>query len=146
LFLNDLVEPDDVELALLESRRIGIERVPVLSVGGGADSIELRLRGQRTSAVAAIFLQPLTRLNGPFAEQLGCATEMGRLGPYYRTDANKETTVPGVFACGDVAQAMASIAYAVADGVRAGMFAHRSLVFRPEPAPQPEAALSDSHI
>jgi thioredoxin reductase len=42
----------------------------------------------------------------------------------------KETTVPGVYACGDVAIVMPSVSYAVADGVRAGASAHQSLVFR----------------
>jgi thioredoxin reductase len=48
------------------------------------------------------FFHSRTRLNGPFAEQLGCEVEMGPLGPYYKADATKETTVRGVFACGDV--------------------------------------------
>jgi thioredoxin reductase len=55
---------------------------------------------------------------------------MTSTGPRYRTDATKETTVPGVFACGDAALAASSVAYAVADGVKAGTSAHKSLVFR----------------
>jgi thioredoxin reductase len=43
----------------------------------------------------------------------------------------RETSVPGVFACGDIAQPMAAIALAVADGVRAGAGTHASLVFGP---------------
>lgn len=42
------------------------------------------------------------------------------LGSYYKTDAAKETSVQGVFARGDVATPMPGIAFAVADGVRAG--------------------------
>ncbi len=42
----------------------------------------------------------------------------------------KETTVRGVFACGDAAQMMAAVTMAAADGVRAGVAAHQSLVFR----------------
>jgi thioredoxin reductase len=34
-------------------------------------------------------------------QQLGCAFEDGPLGQFVRTDALKETTVSGVFACGD---------------------------------------------
>jgi len=80
--------------------------------------------------VDALFVTPRTRLNGPFAEQLGCELEMARLGPIYKTDATKETTVPAVFACGDAALATMSVPYAVADGVRAGTAAHQSLIFR----------------
>jgi thioredoxin reductase len=39
--------------------------------------------------------------------------------------------VRGVFACGDVARGMGSVAFAVGDGARAGMAAHQSLLFRP---------------
>jgi len=37
--------------------------------------------------------------------------------------------VPGVFACGDVARAMASLSLAIGDGALAGAAVHRSLVF-----------------
>jgi hypothetical protein len=73
---------------------------------------------------------PRTVHQAPFAEQLGCELEPGMLGMFYKTDAMKETTVPGVFACGDVALPMGTVAFAVADGVRAGVAAHQSLVFR----------------
>lgn len=132
-FVNGAFELDAEQFAQLESRRISIERERVVSVGGDANSVEIHLRDGRTSTVDGVFLHPRTRLNGPFAEQLGCEIEMGPSGPYYKTDATKETTVRGVFACGDVATPLAAIAHAVSDGVRAGSFAHQSLVFRPEP-------------
>jgi thioredoxin reductase len=61
-------------------------------------------------------------------------------GSFYKTDPTKETTVPGVFACGDAALAMTSVSFAVADGVRAGAFAHQSLVFRTEPRRAPTSS------
>jgi thioredoxin reductase len=64
------------------------------------------------------------------AEQLGCAFEQGPLGPFLQTDAVKETTVPGVFACGDAARAAGSVALAVGEGALAGTAAHQSLIFR----------------
>ena len=55
----------------------------------------------------------------------------GPTGSMYKTDARtKETTVPGVFACGDAALAQNSVPFAIADGTRAGAFAHQSLVFQ----------------
>jgi len=61
---------------------------------------------------------------------LTCAFDEGQLGSYIRTDAMKETTVRGVFACGDAALAAGSVAFAVGDGARAGVSVHQSLVFR----------------
>jgi thioredoxin reductase len=130
LFLNGAIVPSAEELANLEVRRISIEPERVVSVGGSPEVIDVHLQDERTVTLDGLFLVTRTRLSGPFAEQLGCELEMGPLGPYYKTDAMKETTVPGVFACGDAAQPLAAIAYAVADGVRAGAFTHQSLVFR----------------
>jgi thioredoxin reductase len=129
-FLNDAFEPDADQLAALASRQIRIEREGVVAVAGDEQTLELRLRDGRVGELAALFLMPRSRLNGPFADQLGCELETGRLGPIYKTDAMKETTAPGVFACGDAAAANPSVSYAVADGVRAGTAAHQSLVYR----------------
>jgi thioredoxin reductase len=44
-------------------------------------------------------------------------------------DGAKETTVRGVYACGDVAQMPHSLSLAVGDGAMAGLQLHRSLVW-----------------
>lgn len=129
-FVNGAVEPTAEESAVLAARNIALERETVVAVGGDERYLEVRLADGRTRELDALFLLPRTRLSGSFAEQLGCALEEGPMGPYYRTDAMKETTVPGVFACGDAAVPAPSVSYAVADGVRAGTAAHQSLVFR----------------
>ena len=82
------------------------------------------------SQLAGLFLLPRTHVHKAFAEQLGCELETGPTGSFFKTDATKETTVPGVFACGDVALPFGAVAIAVADGVLAGTAAHRSFVFR----------------
>jgi len=129
-FLNGAVEPDAEQFVALGSRNIAVEREHVVAVAGEEPALELRLGDGRASKLDGLFLLPCTRLNTPFAEQLGCELEMGSHGPLYKTDATtKETTVAGVFACGDAALTMPSVAFAVADGVRAGKFAHQSLVF-----------------
>lgn len=133
-FLNGVFEPDAAEVAELKSRRINVERELVVSAAGDSSGIELRLRDGRSRTLDGVFLHPRTHFKTAFAEQLGCELETGPLGPFYKTDATKETTVPGVFACGDVALPMAAVAFAVADGTRAGNATHQSLVFRPEPA------------
>jgi thioredoxin reductase len=131
LFLNGAPAPDADEQALMALRRITVERTPVAAADSGPEALVVKLGDGRRRIIDGLFLHPRGRINGPFAEQLGCELELGHLGPYYKTDPTKETSVPGVFACGDVAQPMPAIAYAVADGVRAGASAHQSLVFRP---------------
>lgn len=59
---------------------------------------------------------------------LGCEMTEGPLGPYVRTDERKETSVPGVFAAGDLARPMFSVSFAVADGAMAGAMTHQSLL------------------
>jgi len=44
------------------------------------------------------------------------------------TDSAKQTTVAGVFACGDAARFAGNIALAVGEGALAGVAAHRSLL------------------
>jgi thioredoxin reductase len=130
LFLNGAFEPDPAQLAELAARRIAVERAAVRAVSGDAPAIALHLADGRAAALDGLVLLPRARLVGPFAEQLGCALEQGPMGPFYKTDPMmKETSVRDVFACGDAAQPTPSIAFAVADGVRAGVSAHRSLVF-----------------
>jgi hypothetical protein len=70
-----------------------------------------------------------TRIDvGPLAWELGCALVDGPFGALIQTDDMKATSVPGVFACGDAARAMASLPLAIGDGAPAGAAVHRSLV------------------
>lgn len=130
-FLNGAAEPTAEELGKLAAREITVERAPVTSVAGDAPAIEVRLGDGRSRMLDAVFLAPRAVMKDRFAEQLGCELEMGPLGAYYKTDGTKETTVPGVFACGDVANPAAGVAVAIGEGTRAGVTTHQSLVFRP---------------
>ena len=132
-FVNGAVDAQATQLPEFASRGIRVEHEPVVSAGGKAPQVELNLRDGRTIQLDGLFLHPRTRFTTPFAEQLGCELEDGTLGPIYKTNAMKETNVPGVFACGDVALPMSSVSLAVADGARAGIAAHKSLIFGPDP-------------
>ncbi|MFC7398063.1 NAD(P)/FAD-dependent oxidoreductase [Chelatococcus sp. GCM10030263] len=126
LFINDAFLPDEEQLAQLAARGVTVERTPVAAVTGHAD---LRLTDGRVIALAGLFTATGTRPASPLAEALGCALDDGPLGPYIRTDPMKQTSVPGVFACGDVARAAGSVSLAVGDGALAGAAVHRSLIF-----------------
>ena len=100
----------------------------VLAVESGTDGgVTVRVDGGRTVQLAGLFVATLhVRIAGAFAD-LGCAVETHPMGTCYRTDpTTKETTARGAFACGDAASPMAALPYAVADGFRAGVGAHRA--------------------
>ena len=134
-FLNGAFAPDDAQLAQLDKRNVRIEREPIARLTGPELSVELR--DGRSLFLNGLFTATRTCPSGDLAEQLGCAMEDGPLGPFIKTDAFKETTTPGVYACGDAARAMSSVALAVADGAMAGVGLHRSHIFGEE---QPAAA------
>jgi thioredoxin reductase len=131
-FLNGAFEPDAEQLAELGERAIAIEREPITAIEGSAPASEVRLRSGRVERFAGLFVMTKTELRDPFAAQLGCELENGPVGQFYKTDAMKETSVPGVFAAGDAGLPMGALSFAVADGVRAGVAAHQSLLFRRE--------------
>jgi thioredoxin reductase len=129
LFLDAAVEPEPDQLEDLDRREISVERTRVAALEGEGPGVVVRLVDGRRIALAGLFVVPRLRPAAPFAAQLGCELAEGPLGPFYKTDATKETTVPGVFACGDTAAAFGTVAIAIGDGVLAGTSAHRSLVF-----------------
>lgn len=129
-YLNGSPSPDDEALAQLRARGVAIEAASVKALHGeGAALSAIELADGRLSPVDALYLGPRTRLNSGIAEQLGCEMEDGPSGPFIRTDAMKLTSVPDVYAAGDITRAMHNVTFASADGVMAGTALHRSLVF-----------------
>jgi thioredoxin reductase len=126
LFLNEAFVPDDGQMAQLRKRGVTLERQPIARI---SDHATVELRDGRAIALDGLFT--ITRISraDPLAEQLGCDFDHGPMGPVVKTDAMKETTVPGVFACGDIARMAGNIALAVGDGTMAGAATHRSLMF-----------------
>lgn len=128
LFLNEVFEPDAGQLAMLARRGVVVEPEPVLSVGG--EQADVTLASGRVIKLAGLFTQPRTRMGSPLAAQLGCEFEAGPTGDFIKVDAMRETSVSGVFACGDAAIGAGNVAIAVGDGARTGGAAHQSLMFR----------------
>jgi len=129
LFLNGTVEPDADMLRQFETRDIVVERRAVEAVVSRPDGLTVRLAGGDGVEIAGLFTQPTSSLTSGIGEQLGCAHADGQFGPILKVDEMKQTTVPGVFAAGDIARPAPSVPLAVADGAIAGVAAHRSLVF-----------------
>jgi thioredoxin reductase len=125
LFLHGTALADEEALALT-ARGVTVEPAPVAGVAGHA---RVQLADGRSAEFAGLFVPSRTEPASPLAAQLGCEHEEGPLGTFVKTGMMKETTVPGVFACGDLARAAGNVALAVGDGAMAGAAVHRSLVF-----------------
>ncbi|MCZ0737976.1 NAD(P)/FAD-dependent oxidoreductase [Phreatobacter sp. AB_2022a] len=129
-FLNGGAMPDEETCGTLAARGVTIEPAPVVSLHGASPMLDgVRLADGRFVAIAALYLAPRTRFQSPLAEQLGCAVEAGMFGPVITTDAMKLTSVPGVYAAGDIARPMHNATFASADGFLAGTALHQNLVF-----------------
>ncbi|WP_434711260.1 NAD(P)/FAD-dependent oxidoreductase [Pseudomonas sp. R1-1] len=126
-FINGVFEPDAEQLAQLAARGVRLETRRVRRIEGARTDVVLS--DGEIVAVAGLFAMPRTRMASPLADQLGCVFEEGPMGPFIQTDATQQTSVPGIFACGDAALAAGSVALAVGDGARAGAGTHRSLIF-----------------
>jgi thioredoxin reductase len=127
LMLNGCFTPDQEQLQQLQDRGVTIEPRQVQAITGHAD---ITFADGRTLSFAGIFVLPQPRIATPLAEQLGCELEDDALYPCIKTGFTKETSVSGVYACGDAARPAGSVALAVGDGNVAGVAAHQSLVFR----------------
>ncbi|SFS01699.1 NAD(P)/FAD-dependent oxidoreductase [Yoonia litorea] len=86
-----------------------------------------------------LFVITKTHHSSDLAGQLGCAFEEGPFGPYIRVDNLQETSIPGVFAAGDIARPIHQSVWAAADGSAAGAFCHQSLLSQRNPYHKPAA-------
>ena len=125
LFSNGVFTPDAEQQAQLDRRGVGVESGPVRRIVG--ERADLELVDGRVFSLDGIFTMSRTRIS-PLAGQLGCELADGPTGPYLHTNDLRQTSVAGVFACGDASLAAGSVALAVAEGVRAGVGAHFSLI------------------
>ncbi|MCS4312571.1 thioredoxin reductase [Pseudomonas sp. BIGb0381] len=125
LFTNGVFTPDAEQQAQLDRRGVSVEKAGVRRISG--ERADLELHDGRVFNLDGIFTMSRTRI-GPLAEQLGCELTDGPTGPYLHTNDTRQTSVPGVFACGDASLAAGSVALAVGEGVRAGVGAHFSLI------------------
>ncbi|RYG11838.1 MAG: NAD(P)/FAD-dependent oxidoreductase, partial [Burkholderiales bacterium] len=128
LLVNQALTIDsDVRLEL-EARRVTIEEVSIDRLEGHAD---VRLVDGRLLYFAGLFTAARCIPSGGLAQHAGCTIEETPMGLQVQTNAENRTSVPGIFACGDVARVPHSVSLAVGHGAMAGIQIHRSL-FAPD--------------
>ncbi|TYT26983.1 NAD(P)/FAD-dependent oxidoreductase [Luteimonas viscosa] len=126
LFLDGRLELDMQSADELSALGVAIEPTPIARIEGHADIV---LADGRRRGFAGLFTASRNAPATDLAERLGCELMDTPMGTQVRTNEAKETSVPGVFACGDVARVPHSVSLAVGDGAWAGAQVHQSLVF-----------------
>ena len=125
-FTNGAITLSESDLAALDARGVSLEPARVVAI---EDTATVVLADGRRVPLAGLFVAPRTQVASRIAEALGCAFDEGPMGPYLRVDAMQQTSIPGVFACGDAARPAGNVALAVGDGAMAGAATHRALMF-----------------
>jgi thioredoxin reductase len=125
-FLNDTLVLDGAAAETLARRGVTVEACRIARIEERADVV---LADGRRMSFAGLFTAPRNEPSTPIAEQLGCELVETPMGVQIGTGETKETSVPGVFACGDAARVPHSLSLAVGDGAWAGAQLHRSLVW-----------------
>lgn len=126
-FTNNVFTPDEEIRADLHRRGVKIETTPIKRLVNHAD---IETEDGRVLSFAGIFVGPKNQPASDIAQTLGCKLEETVFGTQISSDSMKETSVPGAFACGDVARVPHSVSLAVGDGAWAGAAIHRSLIFQ----------------
>lgn len=117
-------------LRSLKSRGVTIEPERVVGLAGDAPRLKaIELADGRSVSIDALYIGPRHHFSSDIGERLGCAIEAGPLGPVLKVDETKATTIPGVYAAGDVTRMGHTVTFACADGVTAALAIHRSLAF-----------------
>lgn len=82
----------------------------------------------RTVAVDVLFAHPRNRPSANLHEALGLETIDNPVGVTLKVDDRRETSVPGIYAAGDLANPMASVTLATVNGAMAAIFAQQSML------------------
>lgn len=125
IFLHDSFSLSEEQREKLLMKNITIVETAIQKIEGIAD---IHLIDGRIMSFNGLFISPTNSPSTSIPEQLGCELENSPFGTQIKADAQRQTSVSGVFVCGDVARTPHTVSFAVGDGVMAAMSAHRSLI------------------
>ncbi|MHA6689532.1 NAD(P)/FAD-dependent oxidoreductase [Devosia sp. A449] len=114
------------ELARRQVPLIEGKIVAISHVDGQIATVDLDT-GQRI-AVDVLFAHPRTRPSSSLHEALGLETLEHPMGRVLKIDDRRQTSVPGIYAAGDLANPMASVTLASSSGAMAAIFAQQSML------------------
>jgi len=110
------------QVALVDGRITEIER-------RGSHGATIKIDTGPDVAVDVLFAHPRTRPSASLHDALGLATVNTPTGIALKTDERRETSMPGIYAAGDLANpGIPSVTTATWQGVMAGIFAQQSML------------------
>ncbi|MYM91472.1 FAD-dependent oxidoreductase, partial [Rugamonas sp. FT82W] len=95
----------------------------------GGHGATVKLDTAANVAVDILFAHPRNKPSASLHESLGLATVATPLGIAVKVDERRETSMPGIYAAGDLANpGMPSVTTAIAQGATAGISAQQSML------------------
>ncbi len=122
--------PPDIR-ADLARRNIPIVDGRIIKIAHrGGHSSTIKLDTGSSVAVDILFAYPRNKPSSSLHESLGLATANTPLGIILKVDERRETSMPGIYAAGDLANPLTppSVTLAIAHGATAGIFAQQSML------------------
>lgn len=124
--------PDD--RAAIDALGLRVHDAPVVRIEATEGHIQaVHLASGARIPREALYLATRAAPATDLADRLGCRMSEGPHGPYVAVDMMQQTSVPRVFAAGDLTRPFYNAPAAAADGARAGSAAHQSLHFAMAP-------------
>lgn len=129
LFADGHVIPPDIRSDLARRAIPVVEgRITEIANRGGHSAI-VSLDTGRNVAVDILFAHPRNKPSASLHESLGLATVDTPLGIILKVDERRQTSIPGIYAAGDIANPlMPSVTTASWQGAMAGIFAQQSML------------------
>jgi thioredoxin reductase len=130
LFTNGVEMEESDTLDTLATHGIAVETAPITALrgpDGGLSHVEMA--SARSVLIDALYVAPAIEPRSEVASALGCAMRDAPVGLILEVDERMMTSVPGVYAAGDIAAFPSMVARAVSDGSLAGAMVSQSLIF-----------------
>lgn len=126
LYINGRSTLNEGQRIKLEKHGIGINESVIEKIEHDKGYVQrLVFSNAESEPVKALYARPPFVQHSDIPRLLGC--EMTEEG-YIKTDAVQHTTVPGVFACGDNASRVRTVANAVSSGTATGIILNKELI------------------
>jgi thioredoxin reductase len=120
-------EWDEQAQTALRSERVRVHTEPIVRLHGADGLLErVELSSGECVEVAGLFFAVATERCCGIAEELGC--ELDEVRPHVKVDHHKQTSIPGVYAIGDLIAGSQLAVTAAADGAIAAISINKDLL------------------